>query len=292
MDFKEAYNERLLNLYDFVVKFLDDHNLQWWAAYGTGIGAVRHHGFIPWDDDIDLHMLRGDCEKLLLLKDDLRSFGFDLLSAHDGSSPLFFLKIIDKKTTFVERKEVPLNSGVFVDIFPLDYVGGDSERFRSNYIHIRRWQLLHEYTYFKVSLIDVIKAVKQKSGNATRFLYSILAPKFVRNYTRKKVIDWEKKVSNAKKEKYLATYYNAFSGMRVLFDSTWFDGFETLEFEGRTIKLPLHYDNYLRLIYGDYMTPPKNIPQSSHWHYYVNLKERISIDDVRRRVKKGINVEY
>ena len=291
MEFKEAYNEKLLNLYDFVIKFLDDHNLRWWAAYGTGIGAVRHHGLIPWDDDIDLHMLRDDYEKLLLMKDEIRSYGFDLLSAHDESSPLFFIKIIDKRTTFVERKELPLNSGIFIDIFPLDYVGEDSDRFHYNYFHLRRWQLLYEYTYFEVSLIDVIKALKQRSGNATRFLYSIIVPKFVRSFIRKKVIGWSAKVYNPQKEKYLTTYFNAYSA-RVLFDSTWFDGYETLEFEGRTIKLPLHYDNYLQLIYGDYMTPPKDIPQSSHWHYYINLKEKISIAEVKSRVKKGIIVEF
>jgi hypothetical protein len=73
--------------------------------------------------------------------------------------------------------------------------------------------------------------------------------------------------------------------MKVLFDSKWFEGFEILKFEGRTIRLPLHYDEYLTLIYGDYMTPPKDIPDSTHWKYYVNLKEKISMDEARNRIK-------
>lgn len=292
MDFKEAYKKKLLEIYDFTVKFLDDHNLQWWAAYGTGIGAVRHHGIIPWDDDIDLHMLRKDYEKLILMREDIRSYGYDLLSAHDGSYSLFFLKISDQRTTLVEKKEEPLDIGVFVDIFPLDYVNEDTSEFVSNYTCLRKWQLLHEYTYLKVTLIDVVKALKYRSGNATHYLYSILMPKVVQEFTRKRVISLEKKVSRLERGKYLVTYYNSFTGNRYLLDSGWFDGYEMLKFEGRDIRLPLHYDDYLRLIYGDYMTPPKVIPDFTHWQYYVNLKEKISLDEVKKRVKKGITKEF
>ena len=292
MDFKEAYKEKLLEVFDFTVKFLDDHNLQWWAAYGTGIGAVRHQGIIPWDDDIDLHMLRKDYDKLFMMRDEIRSYGYDLLSAHDGSYSLFFLKISNQNTTLVEKREEPMDIGVFVDIFPLDYVDDDVNEFKSKYVCFRKWQLLHEYTYLKVSLIDVIKAVKQRSGNATRYLYSILMPKCVQQYTRKKAMSWEKKISEIARGKYLATYYNTFTGRRYLLDSKWFEGYEMLKFEGRSIRLPLQYDEYLRLIYGDYMTPPKDIPESTHWKYYVNLKEKISMDEVRIRVKKGIVKEF
>ena len=292
MDFKEAYKKKLLEVYDFTVKFLDDHDLQWWAAYGTGIGAVRHQGIIPWDDDIDLHMLRKDYEKLITMRDEIRSYGYDLLSAHDGSYSLFFLKISDQRTTLIEKKEEPIDIGVFVDIFPLDYVNEDTNEFVSNYTSLRKWQLLHEYTYLKVSLIDVIKALKYRNGNAPHYLYSIFMPKVVQKYTRKKVISMEKIVSRLERGKYLATYYNSFTGNRYLLDSGWFDGYEKLKFEGRDIRLPLHYDDYLRLIYGDYMTPPKDIPEFTHWKYYVNLKEKISMDEVKKRVKKGITKEF
>lgn len=290
MDFKEAYKAKLLEVYDFTVKFLDDHNLQWWAAYGTGIGAVRHQGIIPWDDDIDLHMLRQDYEKLISMREELRSYGYDFLSAHDGSYSLFFLKISDQRTTLIERKEEPLDIGVFVDIFPLDYVSNDTKDFVDNYNCLKKWQKLHEYTYLKVSLIDVIKAIKQRSGNANRFLYSILMPKFVQNFTRNKVVGLEKMVSSVEEGKYLVTYHDL--DMRRLFDSKWFEGYETLMFEGRTIRLPLHYDDYLKLIYGDYMTPPKDIPEFTHWKYYVNLKEKISVDEAKKRVKKGLFKEF
>jgi len=291
MDFKEAYKKKLLEVYDFTVKFLDDHNLQWWAAYGTGIGAVRHQGIIPWDDDIDLHMLRKDYEKLIMMRDEIRSYGYDLLSARDGSYSLFFLKISDQRTTLIERKEEPINIGVFIDIFPLDYVGENKNEFVSNYNYLRKWLSLHEYTYLKVSLLDVLKTLWHRSGNATYYLYSIIMPKYVQKFTRNKVIGFGKKLSKLETGRYLTTYYDS-SGTKFLFDSSWFDGYIILKFEGRDIRLPLHYDEYLRLLYGDYMTPPKDIPEFTHWKYYVNLKEKISLGEVKKRVKKGITKEF
>ena len=84
----------------------------------------------------------------------------------------------------------------------------------------------------------------------------------------------------------ITSYFNY--DYNEILHAEWFDGYETSSFEGRTIRLPLNIDEYLRQLYGDYMTPPKEIPETTHSFYYANLLKKISIKEVKRSVKKGI----
>lgn len=291
MEFKEAFKEKLLEVFDFTVKFLDDHNLQWWAAYGTGIGAVRHNGLIPWDDDIDIYMLRKDYEKLISLREEVRKCGYDLLSAHNGLNSLFFLKISDQHTTLVSEAEEPLDIGVYIDVFPLDYSNGDMESFVKDYLEIRKWLGYHKYTYFKVTIKDVINSLKLKNGKYARYLYSMIVPKFVKSLTKNRIERIEKRISSVKDGEWLVSIYGAY-GDKEMFRAEWFNGFELFNYEGREIKLPLHYDDYLTQIYGDYMKPPKVIPEVSHSQYYVNLKEKVNLKEAYSRAKRGVTKEF
>lgn len=291
MEFKEAYKQKLLEVFDFTVKFLDDHNLQWWAAYGTGIGAVRHKGLIPWDDDIDLYMLRKDYDILLSLRDEIQNHGYDILDAHNGLNSMFFLKISDQHTTLVSEAEEPLDVGVYIDVFPLDYCDGDVVQFDKDYMEIKKWLGFYKYMYFKISLTDIIASVKKKDGRTAQFIYSMIAPKFMKDFSKRKIEKIEKKISNHGKDSFLGSYFGAYRKKEV-YNAEWFDGYKELTYEGRSIRLPLHYDEYLRHIYGDYMTPPAVIPESTHCQYYVNLKEKISLDEVKERISKGITKEF
>lgn len=113
----------LRKMYQEIEKVCDRHGLTVMAAYGTVLGAVRHHGFIPWDDDLDLFMPREDYDKLIELYADELPAQFKIFAPNSKNQPIYrFAKVVDTSTKFV----MPVSdaskewSGVFIDIFPLE----------------------------------------------------------------------------------------------------------------------------------------------------------------------------
>ena len=133
---------RLLEVFQFAKEFFQRHNLRYIGCGGTVLGAIRHKGFIPWDDDIDLYMPRKDYEQLLQLAPEFQGTGYELLhwdnitlnSKSSYSLPtregqggslnsqyyMPFAKIADCRSTIWEFRHLPFLFGVSIDIFPLD----------------------------------------------------------------------------------------------------------------------------------------------------------------------------
>ena len=104
------------------VQFCEENNLRYFIDYGTLLGAVRHQGFIPWDDDIDISMLRADYEKMQHLA--MKEFAGDIFfqSTYTDSQVMQVTKIRDRRTTAIEYPELDESfcQGIFIDIFPMD----------------------------------------------------------------------------------------------------------------------------------------------------------------------------
>ncbi|KXB74135.1 hypothetical protein HMPREF1860_02125 [Prevotella amnii] len=111
--------KKLLSLFKEFTLFCKKNNLTYYAAYGTAIGAVRHHGIIPWDDDVDVWMPRKDYEKLLKLKTTLLKTNYEIINIENKGYYLYFAKFCNRNTSIIEREGEP-NIGLYIDIFPLD----------------------------------------------------------------------------------------------------------------------------------------------------------------------------
>ena len=121
------HQQILLQVYKRFNLFCKQNNITFYAAYGTLIGAIRHHGFIPWDDDIDVFMLRKDYDKFVNLRNTLNDCSFKLSVYQDGQSPYPFAKFYTTKGTIWEYSQFPFIIGPWVDVFPIDEGDEDDE---------------------------------------------------------------------------------------------------------------------------------------------------------------------
>ena len=120
-------HETLTELLDYFVSVCEAHHLRYVLLYGTALGAYRHHGFIPWDDDLDVGMPRADYEKLLTVLRQSPDPRYKL--QNEQTEPNWFLgfsKIRKQNTLFVEHylEDCYRDNGIYIDIFPLDYLAG------------------------------------------------------------------------------------------------------------------------------------------------------------------------
>lgn len=232
------------------VKFLDKHKLKYSLLAGTLLGAVRHKGFIPWDDDIDLAMPREDMDKLIELfkKNDgvigknLRAIGYEL----NKTSWFPFLKIVNKDIS-VECEGGDFDKNLWIDIFPIDgYVESEKydkklQRIKNLYMRIRSYM-----------------CCKRSDNNVLKYVVKKLIAKIIRiDHVTKKLIKISKKY---KYEDCMLVCANTWGiGRKESFPKTLFDDLIDYDFEDIKVKAFKDAHIWLGSRYGDYMTlPPEN----------------------------------
>ena len=135
--------EKLLEMFTWLVDFMSKNNLRYYMIGGTMLGAVRHQGFIPWDDDIDIAMPRSDYEKLIaLLKDPVDHYLIETPRSLEKDYVYGYAKLYDMNTTMTEKKRKNITRGIYIDIFPLDGIGNTLDESYKNYKKIDRLHML------------------------------------------------------------------------------------------------------------------------------------------------------
>lgn len=244
----------ILDAVDFVCKRL---NIRYFLIGGTLLGAVRHKGFIPWDDDIDIGMLRSDYNRFLNEAQNLLpEYLFLQTFKTDRYYPNNFAKIRNSKTTFIEKtlKNIKINHGVYIDVFPLDNY--PDTFFREKFLS---FQLLAA----TIRINEIFFCDNPSSSiklKIARFFSRIIYP----NYS-KAVLARERLICSQKKTTLVRNYGGAW-GKREIFPANYFNEFCKMSFEGRNFWVPKMYHEILSQMYGDYMTPPPVEKRVAH-HY-------------------------
>ena len=236
-------------------KVCREHNLTYWLAFGTAIGAVRHKGFIPWDDDIDLFMMAEDLEKL----EELQKFFPDNIFVQsrrtDPEYGLMITRVRDSNTTLIEDTEVNrnMNHGVFVDIYPL--YNAPKERKQHDKF----------YGYSLLARLLLYGRVPGKHGNVMKLGSKIILALTSKRVRKNQVERIYKKMISQPETGYL-TYAYGHTG-RMVFPKEYFYPVVRVDFEDMKAPIPENVDKLLTQIYGDYMKLPPKDKQVVHHDY-------------------------
>lgn len=235
-----------------IKRLCDKHNIKYFIIAGTLLGAIRHGGFIPWDDDMDVGMLREDYEKFIkVAKTDLGGDFFLQTSETDKNYGLPFAKILLNDTVLVEASAgSDAKKGIFVDVFPFD-VAPENEADRENHnkkTYIYKRLLLAKLNYNVCVKNDYVK-------RAVYFILKIMSSFYSHDKLVQKLEGEITRYNNSKTED-IVNIGGAYGYKKETIKADWVRDTVEIPFEDMTLSAPVDYIKYLETFYGDYMTPP------------------------------------
>lgn len=248
-----------LNILREIKRICDANNINFILGGGTLIGAVRHKGFIPWDDDIDIAMLRSDYEVFIKAASGLPDYMVVVSHPAYENYGEQMTKVMDIRAIFRERfaQNVDIPAGVFVDIFvfdnvPSNYISRAVHRFK-NYTLRKMILLANDYNFTKYGW---------KKG-AYKLLQNLIKPFPVKSL--QKAYDRNAQRYNRQKTDKVVSLSGSYGYKKETVPISYLEDLVLVEFENDMYCAPREYDTFLRSIYGDYMKlPPKEKQVNKH----------------------------
>ncbi len=247
-----------LDMLKCFIDICDKLALNYFVVGGTLLGAVRHKGFIPWDDDIDVGMLRKDYDVFLREAPKYLPNYYSLqCNKYDKEYPYNFAKIRDSRTTFIESclKNKNINHGVFIDIFPYDFYPEKK---------LQKRLLKLKYRALTLRIVSDFMPIESSTKSIKDSLYLPIS-KVLFPDVRKAVVLKEKVMTSIKESKLVINFCGAW-GDREIAQIDWVKDICKLPFEDIEVSAPIDYDSLLKHVYGNYHQLPPVEKQVTH-HY-------------------------
>ena len=252
----DEVKRKLTQILEAIIRFCDENGICYFLAWGTLLGAVRHKGFIPWDDDVDIWIPRPDYNRFVQ-EFHHGTYVFRSMEKEDDW-PLCFGKVCD--ANYIVQDEFGHDYGLYVDIFPLDGLPEDERHSRKHIAKVRKKERLWS------SQVLTRKLPLSKEFPLSKNLRIVLARALHLFYSDKKVI----RQLSAEYQRY--SWDNAsdvvdFSTTEV-FEKNDFIPAKDGSFEGLTCKIPFDEDAILHALYGEYMTIP---PEGERYNHGITV---------------------
>ncbi|MDY5911576.1 MAG: LicD family protein [Inconstantimicrobium porci] len=274
----------MLRILKIVADILEENDITYWLASGTLLGAIRHKGFIPWDDDIDIGIFYSEYDKAAkALKENLPDDLFLQSLETDKYYDLPWMKVKDNNSYIFEYKPGKYHRGIFIDIFPMEEVTQDNQKILKAR---KKMRMIHRVLSSIKEPFDKITSVKMFIKDIYKlFIKVILFPLTLSSQeTKNKLIKKAaENAANAIREdgSGIMSYYGGIPFFNAKVDKNILLPLEKVKFEDHEFYAPKQYDKYLTSEYGDYMTLPPEDKRHSHniklipdlKHNKSNLKE-------------------
>ncbi|MBA0180428.1 LicD family protein [Pectobacterium carotovorum] len=260
-----SLQRRSIDVLSLLINFLDENDIHYIIEGGTLIGAIRHNDIIPWDDDVDISIIRPDYERLIQLQDQLP---YPLKLAYWGNDPKHaypFARVYDISTSVSINHVKPITRGVWVDIFPID---GTFEYYLPRILHIK------SILFLRLLITNLMGAYARKKLPVAKkiqyFIYGCISA-FL---GKKALMHVHGKLSMLKNplKSEVSALVVSMAGDKTTQPTNLFINRMKFSFHGLECYGPVDYDKYLSKVYGDYMTPPpENKRNSLHQINSVDL---------------------
>lgn len=261
-----------LDILKETLKLAEAHQLTYYMLGGTLLGAVRHQGFIPWDDDIDIGMPRPDYERFLQAAErELKPpYQLHTLQTGTGEYSYYYARVENRelklrRTVAIKESEIP----VWIDVFPLDGVPEEGEK-RERWIKkCKFWDAMYKASQF--SYLGISESIKKKRSlpkRAARQLFLHLKlEKLISTRQAWEGLDRALKENKFEESDTLINFCG-YWGLKEMFPKTVYGKGKLYPFEGMMLNGPEDFDTVLKQMYGDYMTPPQPEQRA---HHYIKL---------------------
>lgn len=253
-----------LQIFDCFRKFCEENHLRYFLVGGSLLGAVRHEGYIPWDDDLDVGMPADDYYKFIRTFEDTELFYLDC-QERDKRTWQHFGKLMMRDTLFGEyvKQNYDCNKGIFIDVFPLlSTPPKKSIKGRARDLWIR----VLNYKCFPREFVTIWKPRHPIFSSLLKALSQVMFCWCSSSKAREIRNAYLEKHSRDKND-FVSLGDNLLSRVPCQY----FDEIAVGTFEGRTVPIPKKWDEYLTWVYGDYMTLPPESERVPH-HYVCGVK--------------------
>ena len=260
--FGEELKKIQLEILDVVAAFCEKHGISYWLDGGTLLGAIRHKGYIPWDDDIDVGMMRPDYNKFMrLFNQENDKYKFYSIE----NNPNFYYasgKVLDTDTVLYEPDKNGTRLSINIDICVYDNAPESDKELSKMYDVRDRLRWLH----------SLRTSASAPRGNILR-RFCVRSVRmgmrvFPENYFIKKLSDHSQKYNKTELDR--VGNFNFY--IRMVCGKQVFREFIDREFEGKFYKIPIGYDEWLRAFYGEYMELPPEEERISHHSFEAYVK--------------------